>query len=73
MFTNSPRADGPRRYNDISTGDDGIAIKAGACGDSGHPNGGGALQGGPTPLQCVSGGFQIRNINLEQVILEHRL
>jgi len=41
-------------HNDISTGDDGIAIKAGACGDSGHPNdsGGGALQGGPTPIQC---------------------
>ena len=41
------------RYNDISTGDDGIAIKAGACGSAAAPNGG-ALQGGPTPIQCIN-------------------
>jgi polygalacturonase len=44
-------------HNDISTGDDGIAIKAGVCSDgSGGAGGaggaGGNYQGGPAPLVC---------------------
>lgn len=36
-------------HNDISTGDDGIAIKAGVCSDG---SGGTGYQGGPAPLVC---------------------
>jgi hypothetical protein len=42
-------------HNDISTGDDGIAIKAGVCGSDKAPSSDSdpKLQGGPTPLKCV--------------------
>lgn len=59
-------------YNDISTGDDGIAIKAGACG-MGNGNGNGNatnLQGGPTPLKCSDdsrfsdGTFRTQNVTV---------
>lgn len=43
-------------YNDISTGDDGIAIKAGACGTGfgSGPGSSSSLQGGPTPISCAN-------------------
>ena len=56
-------------HNDISTGDDGIAIKAGACG-SAKQSGGGALKGGPTPLRCADekrfsdGTFRTQNVTV---------
>lgn len=56
-------------HNDISTGDDGIAIKAGACSD-GNSATPGALQGGPTPLRCADeprfddGTFRTQNVTV---------